>query len=464
MDLFAVILAGGSGNRLWPLSRAGHPKHLLSLDGRESLLQQTLRRLLRLLPPRNVLIVTRRDQEAEVRRQFGAVAAFPPENVLSEPEGRNTLPAALWASRVIVRSKPDATIGIFPSDHLVTDEEAFRKDVAAAADAAQDGFLVTFGIRPTEPSTGFGYVQTERPLKNKVLKAARFVEKPDLATAQGFLAREDYFWNSGMFVFKASCFLEEAARWQPAMSKAAEGFDQGTPAEDVVAIYASLPSVSIDTGVMEKSDQVALVPASFGWSDLGSWKAVYDALEKDGDGNVLRGRVRADGTRSSLLLSSQGVLAGIGLENMVVVRSGDSVLVCSRDRAEDVKKIAEAIPQPSATTERPWGRYTVLEEGPGYKLKRIVVEPGQKLSLQRHQRRAEHWVVIEGTAKVINSDREVLLQKNESTFIPIGEKHRLENPGAEPLIIIEVQTGDYVGEDDIERLEDVYGRPTKSAQ
>lgn len=450
-DFSAVILAGGTGSRLWPLSSAREPKHLQSLFD-ESLLQQTIRRLLPILPPDRLWIVTRTEQVEAVSRHAALVAPIPSENIVAEPVARNTLPAVLLGVLNVARSDPQAVIGIFPSDHRIMDQDAFRSDLKKASALASHGWLVTFGIKPRTPETGFGYIRAGAPLPEGGLRTEAFLEKPDRATAEHLIARGGHFWNSGIFVFRAAVFLGEVEKFAKEMAVAAR--------EDLMRVYPSLPSLSIDVGIMEKSGKVAVVPASFGWSDLGDWEAVYQILPKDPNGNAVHGGVIAQDNRSSLLWSRQGFLGAVGLENLIVVRSGESVLVCPRDRAQDVKTIAESISQAetSSAITRPWGRYTVLEEGPGYKIKRIVVEAGQKLSLQRHEHRAEHWVVIQGSARVTNGDSVALLNESESTFIPKGQKHRLENAGKAPLVIVEVQTGKYLGEDDIQRFDDIYGR------
>jgi mannose-1-phosphate guanylyltransferase/mannose-6-phosphate isomerase len=317
---------------------------------------------------------------------------------------------------------------------------------------ARIGWLVTFGIDPKSPETGFGYIRSGAPLPEGGLRAEAFLEKPDRPTAERLIARGGHFWNSGMFVFDAAVFLAEVARLRKEIPIASW--------DDLTEAYPRLPSWSIDVGIMEKTDKVAVVPATFDWSDLGDWEAVYQNLPKDSDGNVVRGRVAGMDNRTSLLWSEGGVLGALGLEDLIVIHSGKSVLVCPRDRAQEVKSIAESLPRADGPdfVARPWGRYTVLEEGPGYKIKRIVVDPGQKLSLQSHEHRAEHWVVIQGTARITNGDSVSLLEESESTFIPKGQRHRLENAGNFPLVIVEVQTGPYLDEDDIRRFDDLYGR------
>jgi len=461
---YALILAGGSGTRLWPMSRADRPKHLLSLGG-TSLLQQSVSRILRLELSEHspkLLVITRQNQTEETREQLETAAANARWQLLSEPSGRNTLPAIAWAAFLIAQSGQDALISVFPSDHHIGDTPAFLQCWKAAIAAAENGYLVTFGIEPDKPETGFGYIQAGRELFPGVLAASGFVEKPDEAKAREYLASREYYWNSGMFVFRVSAFLEELSLHQPTLEKALRGFkDLNRPTAEE---YESLASISIDHGLMEKSERVAVVPAKIEWSDLGSWDAIHGLLEKDDSGNAVQGEVLTDNTTNSLLFSSSGLLATIGIDNLAVIQTPDAVLVTPLNQSQRVKEIAnraEQLIRKSANlelTERPWGTYQVLEEGPSYKIKRIVVDPGQKLSLQRHAHRAEHWVVIEGTATVTCGDKVLIMRANESTYIPQGEKHRLENLGTVPLVIIEVQTGSYVGEDDIERFEDIYGR------
>lgn len=462
MEKFAcILLAGGSGTRLWPLSNERRPKHLLTLIGNSSLLQQAARRLIPLLPPNRLWAVTHEEQAAEVTRHIREIVGLPDENVLEEPSARNTLPAIVWASLVISGKVQEAIIGAFPADHLITDQDSFQSDLKRALLLAEQGFLVTFGIRPSSPETGFGYILSGKPTDFGGFRAETFLEKPDRNTAQKLLRQGNCFWNSGIFVFKASVFLEEVRRLQPHLWEVMQPLAKSTNNRLVSDAYKSLPSLPIDVGIMEKSGNVAVIPATFDWNDLGNWEALYQATEKDEEGNVQKGRVIARDTRDSLLFSSPGIVATIGVRNMIVVRWGNSVLVCPRDRAQDVKAAAEEAktthPSPETVT-RPWGQYTVLEEGPGYKIKRIVVAPGQKLSLQSHEHRAEHWVVIQGTARVTNGDSVALLDESESTFIPKGQKHRLENAGESPLMLVEVQTGKYLGEDDIQRFDDIYGR------
>lgn len=462
---YALVLAGGSGTRLWPLSRASRPKQLLALNGEQTLLQQTIARLAPLVPYERIFTVTHRDHHYEVVGQLHTMAPVLADNVLTEPEARNTLPAIAWGAAHIAALDPEAVIGVFSSDHGVADNAAFQQAWLDAEAAATEGNIVLFGMHPTHAATGFGYIHGAEILAGgKAQRVTRFVEKPDAATAESYLAAGDYYWNGGMFVFRAGAWSAELARLQPELFRALPALaaaNKRAPAE----LYATLPATSIDYGVLEKAAHVAVVPVDMGWSDLGSWDAIYRSRDADAAGNVAQGEVTTLDANDNLLWSEHGRIAAFGVNGLAVVQTRDATLICPRERTAELKPLVEAIRRADSrlaeehlTVHRPWGSYTVLEDGPHYKIKRILVEPGGRLSLQMHARRSEHWVVIEGRARVTNGETVTELGANESTYIQQGHRHRLENPGAERLQIIEIQSGDYLGEDDIVRFDDAYGR------
>lgn len=466
---YAIVLAGGSGTRLWPLSRSSMPKQLLALNGRESLLQQTVQRLLPRVEPSHVVTVTHADHRFEVMGQLHAVSSKLADGVMAEPLARNTLPAIAWAVAKIAETAPNALIGVFSSDHAVADGPAFLNAWAAAEEAADAGYLTLFGMEPTEPATGFGYIEAgdELPFRRgvPVREVLRFVEKPDQATAQSYLDQGGFYWNGGMFVFRADRFLALLEEMQPAIHGALPQLLEGGASLAPAAAYEAFPDLSIDYGLLEKCKKVAVVPVSMGWSDLGSWDALYQQRDKDADGNVVEGKVIACASRNNLLWSDHGLLATLGLEDFAVVQTRDATLICPRAKVADLKRLVAEVKakhreltETHLTVTRPWGSYTILEDGKCYKIKRIKVNPGAKLSMQMHYHRSEHWVVIEGTAKIVNGEQEIFLEENQSTYIPKTHRHRLENPGKIPLQIIEIQTGNYLEEDDIVRFGDIYGR------
>ncbi|MDD5383749.1 MAG: mannose-1-phosphate guanylyltransferase/mannose-6-phosphate isomerase [Gallionella sp.] len=477
-QIHAVILAGGSGSRLWPLSRQHLPKQFLSLDGDASLLQTTINRLSPVVKAENILIVT---QEAHAKGE--SYHALLPYRTLFEPVGRNTAPAIALAAACLMADGADPIMAVLPADHIIKDEVRFREHLSLAIKAAENGKLITFGIQPTRPDTGFGYIKAHRGSSidrevsggtcdtNGVYTVERFTEKPDLATAEQFLKQGDYYWNSGMFVWRASVILAEIRQHLPAVYQVIQTIlaesRAGTPFQQAVEEhFAAMPSISIDYGVLEKSDHVSLIPCDIGWNDVGSWQAVHDISAKDENGNVLQGNVIALGCHNSLIRAEKRLVAAIGVEDLCVIETADAVLISKSDQTQRVREVVDALHENGATehiyhakVNRPWGSYTVLEEDQdGFKLKRIEVAPGARLSLQSHNRRSEHWVVVAGTATVTNGSEVITVQKNQSTYIPIGAKHRLENLGTEPLHIVEIQVGEYLGEDDIQRYEDNYGR------
>ena len=462
----AVILAGGCGSRLWPLSRQNLPKQFLALDGEFTLLQTTINRLSPTIAAENVLIVT---QEAHAKGE--AYHSLLPYQSLFEPVGRNTAPAIALAAAYLTAKGADPVMVVLPADHIIKDELQFRAHLETAIQAAESGKLVTFGILPTRPDTGFGYIKAHQTGDVDVYEVERFTEKPDLANAERFLDEGGYYWNSGMFVWRASVILAEIQLYLPEVYKVAQTIlaevRNGSRFQQAVEKnFSAMPSISIDYGVLEKSDRVSLIPCDIGWNDVGSWQAVHEISSKDENGNALQGNVIAVGCKNSLIRAEKRLVAAIGIEDICVIETADAVLISKTDQTQRVREVVDALQQKGATehvfhkkVNRPWGNYAVLEEDPdGFKIKRIEVAPGARLSLQSHKQRSEHWVVVSGTATVTNGEEVTTVHKNQSTYIPIGAKHRLENRGSVPLHIVEIQVGDYLGEDDIQRYEDNYGR------
>lgn len=469
--LYPVILSGGSGSRLWPLSRASYPKQLLPLTGDDSLLQETAGRVADRARFQPLLVLANDEHRFVVAEQLRDQGVSDARIVL-EPVGRNTAPAAAVAALVIAEDDPDGVMLLLPSDHVIGDADEFRWAVGRAEALARDGMLVTFGVQPTHPSTEYGYIKRGEGLSGDgCFRVDRFVEKPDAATAQGYLDNGDYAWNSGMFVFPVAKFLAELEVFNPPMvaacRKAVAG--RGTDLDFIrldAAAFAESPSDSIDYAVMEKTEAAAVVTADFRWNDVGAWNALWDLADKDAAGNAFLGDVVAEDVAGCYLRNEDGgVVAALGLRDLCVVATGDAVFVAPRARASEVKALVERLAAEGRSeitshprVHRPWGAFTDIERGERFKVKRLVVKPGGRLSLQRHKHRTEHWVVVEGSATVVNGEQEFTLQRDQSTYIDAGAVHRLENRTDQPLHLIEVQVGDYLEEDDIERLQDDYKR------
>jgi mannose-1-phosphate guanylyltransferase/mannose-6-phosphate isomerase len=472
--LIPVILSGGAGTRLWPVSREAHPKPFIVLPDGESLMQKTLKRAAG-LKPQSILTITNRDYFFITRDAYADMALAPgiALDYLLEPVGRNTAPAiAAGALRLREQFGDDATMLVLPSDHLIRDFAAFAAAVEAACTLADQGYLVTFGIAPVGPETGFGYIEADQaqPLGAAGLAVRRFVEKPTREKAEAYLASGRYYWNSGMFCFRVGEFLNQLARSAPEVSEAVLAAWQATRRDQVpVTIdaesFARIADISIDYAVMEKAERVAVVPGRFDWSDIGSWHALSELVAADAAGNRVQGEAVLVDSQDCYVRSEDRLVATVGVHNLLVVDTPDALLIADRSRAQDVKSVVQRLKasghtsaQLHRTVHRPWGTYTVLEEGPRFKIKRIVVKPGASLSLQYHHRRSEHWVVVSGSAKIVNGKNEIVLGADQSSYIPAGTAHRLANPGTVDCVMIEVQSGDYLGEDDIVRLEDNYGR------
>ncbi|HEY2886180.1 MAG TPA: mannose-1-phosphate guanylyltransferase/mannose-6-phosphate isomerase [Rhizomicrobium sp.] len=465
-----VVLSGGSGTRLWPMSRAAMPKQLLALHGTNTMIQNTVLRanVPGAAPP---ILLCSDSHRFLVAEQMQAIGVTPSAIVL-EPVGRNTAPAATVAALLVAERDPKAIVLLLPSDHVVIDEAAFRAAVTNAAAAAKQGFIVTFGIAPNSPEVGFGYIQRGAKLLGAegVHAVKRFAEKPDSATAEKYIAAGDYVWNSGMFVFCADTLLVEMARQEPGIVDACRAALAAAKRDlDFIRLdgdaFEKAKSISLDYAVMEKTEKAAVVPCDIGWSDVGAWSSLWSLQKHDSDGNALQGDVLIHDSQGNFVRSEKAVTALVGVRDLVVVVTEDAVLVAERNRAQDVKAIVEQL-KASGRAElsehkivfRPWGSYQGVDAGDGYQVKHIMVKPGGRLSLQSHTKRAEHWVVVQGTAQVTCDDKVFSLKENQSTYIPVGARHRLENTSKEPLRLIEVQSGSYLGEDDIVRYDDAYGR------
>jgi mannose-1-phosphate guanylyltransferase/mannose-6-phosphate isomerase len=470
-QIHPVILSGGSGTRLWPLSRASYPKQLLSLVSDRTMLQETAARNLDDVGFTGPLVICNEEHRFLIDEQLKQVG-IKPQAILLEPVARNTGPAITAAALWLLDKDPEALMLVQPSDHVIASLPRFHDAIRHGLAAAHAGMLVTFGIKPTRPDTGYGYIQGGDAVNAApdVLAVERFVEKPDRATAQRFVDSGVFYWNSGIFLLGARAFLDDLARLNPAMLEACEkAIRSGKQDLDFFRLdsdaFAEAPSIAVDRAVMERTDRAAVVPVDMAWSDIGSWNALREISQPDDDGNVLRGDVVTSHVRDSYIRTEGKLVAVIGVENVVVVATDDAVLVANADTAGELSEVVEAMrqrnrsePMTHVTTYRPWGYYRTVDAGLRYQVKRIMVKPGAKLSLQKHFHRAEHWVVVQGTALVQRGQERMLVRENESVYIPIGTEHRLENPGKLPLQLIEVQSGPYLGEDDIVRVEDQYGR------
>ncbi len=476
--LFPVILSGGAGTRLWPLSRELRPKQFIALAEEHTLLQATVRRLASLDELSPPIVVCNEAHRFLVAEQLGAVDT-PPSAVLLEPAGRNTAPAIAVAALQaldLANDGEDPILLVLPADHVIRDAARFASAVRAAVREGAAGHLVTFGVVPARAETGYGYIKAAAPtgVSEDGRRAERFVEKPDAATAAGYLEEGGYYWNSGMFVFSAARYLKQLGVHAPGVRGAAEDAYRGAVEHagfrwlDAEAFSRS-PAISVDHAVMERTSHAVMIPLDAGWSDVGSWAALADLGQRDADGNVVQGNVVMEGVQDTYVRGGQRLVAAVGVSDLVIVDTADALLVARRDAAQDARKVVARLRSEGREehhvhrkVRRPWGTFDAVHGGDGFQVKHIVVEPGHALSLQSHRQRAEHWVVVRGTARVTRGDETFTLTENQSTFIPVGTHHRLANPGAVPLEVVEVQTGDYLEEDDIVRYEDIYGRLDRS--
>ena len=463
--MYSIILAGGSGSRLWPLSRELYPKQLLNIQNKDSLLQETCRRMVELVPNEKIISVTNTKHLSNVKYQLSSIINNP--TVVSEPIAKNTAPAIAVTVKYILdkhKSSKNEVILVVPSDHKIKDFNKFKQTVLNGEKLAKKGYLVTFGVKPKYAETGFGYIKVDEEIDDGYT-VEKFTEKPDEASAKKYMTDSDFYWNSGIFMFTPSVFMEELKKYAPAIYSIISGFDFSEKEEIPYTEFENLPNISIDYALMEKSDNLAMAELQSDWMDVGSWKSIYDVSKKDIDNNVKIGHVLDMGSKNSLMYSSSKLVATVGLEDTIVVETEDAVLACKKDRVQDVKQIFETLKQQHDNTQmvhktvyRPWGFYTVLAQWEGFLTKLIQVNPGQKLSVQSHNHRSEHWVVLSGTAKVVLEGKEHILSPGHSVDIGVKAIHSLQNPFKENLQIVEVQKGDLLIEEDIIRYEDMYGR------
>jgi mannose-1-phosphate guanylyltransferase/mannose-6-phosphate isomerase len=465
----ALVLAGGSGTRLWPLSRKNYPKQFLKLGNKGSLLQDTVERLLRVFSVSDIVVMTNNEYKFHVVSDMNSLSGNPSSsrNIILEPVGRNTAPAIALGMKYCMEKlgcREDEVIFISPADHIIKPAERFAEYIKLAGEIAHNNYIVTFGIKPTRPETGYGYIKAQSKAQSakdgSYFKVEKFTEKPDTDTAGQYIKEGNYYWNSGMFAFTIGAMTEEFGRHAPEIREMLE-----MSLDEMTSNFSKMPNISIDYAVAERSDRIVVLPLDIYWNDIGSWDSLYDVADKDEMGNVKIGDIIGIDTKDTLIMSSKRLVSTIGLEDCLIIDTDDAVLIAKKGETQKVREIVNRLTEENrkeasehTTTYRPWGSYTILEESERYKIKRIVVNPTARLSLQMHYHRSEHWVVVKGAAKVTIGDKEVVIHENESVYVPKSTVHRLENPGKVPLEIIEVQNGEYVGEDDIVRVDDIYGR------
>ncbi|MBI2743046.1 MAG: mannose-1-phosphate guanylyltransferase/mannose-6-phosphate isomerase [Chlamydiales bacterium] len=458
-----IILAGGSGTRLWPISRRAFPKQFLHFGEGESLLQKSVRRFMPTFDIQDMVILTNQEYYHLVKSQVGAIDRRLEKQIIVEPERKNTAPAIALAVKYMqefMGAQDDDCFVVSSSDHILSPTETFLKGVEIAEEEAEHGRHVVFGIRPNKPETGYGYIKAKQIAHAKPSNVECFVEKPDLQTAQRYLLSGDYLWNSGIFVFRIGTFLRELQKHCPQIGEKCQ-----LSFQEMVAQFSEMPDLSIDYALLEKKTPTSVIPLDISWSDVGSWDSVYEVMDKDEEQNVKIGNVKTIDTKNCLIIGGKRLISTIGLEELLIIETEDAIFIGKKGESQRVKALVDQLKQTHSketmqhvTSYRPWGSFTILEEGERYKIKRIMVAPQQRLSLQMHYHRSEHWVVVKGAAKVTIGEKEVLAHENESVYVPKSTLHRLENPGKVPLEIIEVQVGEYVGEDDIVRFDDIYGR------